>query len=228
VIEQADRRLTDWVGKIADRDARVVLSAPSDERQGVGVSLFLMDLVSLPPMRGQRRAPLQLALRYLVSVWAGDPLDEHRMLGALVAAAMQEEGLEVQLAPVPPEVWTALRVAPRPSFVLQVPVRQARPEPVVPRVRGPLAMRGVGLAPLAGVVLGPGDVPVAGARVEVPAADAVAETDPQGRFRFPSLPSEPRRQLLRIRARGRQLDVEIARPDAGGSVVIRFDQLLEA
>ena len=48
------------------------------------------------------------------------------------------------------------------------------------------------------------------------------------RFRFPALPVEPHRKLVRVRARGRQLDVEIARPEAGGSVVIRFDQLLEA
>jgi len=228
VIEQADRRLTEWVSTVAGPDVRVVLTAPSDEHQGTGVSLFLMDLVSLPPMRGERRAPLQMALRFVVTAWAEEPLAEHRLLGALVAAAMQEEGFEVQLTPLPPTAWTALGAAPRPSFVLQVPVRQARPEPAVPRVRGPLSMQGVGLEPMSGVVLGPGDVPVANARVEVPAAEAVAETDPQGRFRFPALPVEPHRKLVRVRARGRQLDVEIARPEAGGSVVIRFDQLLEA
>jgi hypothetical protein len=228
VIEQADRRLTEWVGTVVGPDVRVVLTAPSDEQQGAGVSLFLMDLVSLPPMRGERRAPLQMALRFVVTVWAGDALAEHRLLGELVAAAMQEEGFEVLLAPLPPAVWTALRATPRPSFVLQVPVRQARPEPSVPRVRGPLSVQGVGLAPLAGVVLGPGDIPVANARVEVPAASAVAETDPEGRFRFPALPLEPDPKLVRVRARGRQLDVEVARPEAGGAVVIRFDQLLEA
>jgi hypothetical protein len=226
VIEQADRRLTEWVGEVVGPNVRVALAAPSDELQGAGISLFLMDLVALPPMRGQRRAPLQMALRYVVTAWAGDALGEHRLLGELVAAAMQEEGFEVQLEPLPPEAWLALRAAPRPSFVLQVPVRQERPEPSVPRVRGPLAVRGVGLAPLAGVVLGPGDVPVANARVEVPAADAVAETDPEGRFRFANLPVEPRQKLVRVRARGRQLDVEIAQPEVGGAVVIRFEGLL--
>jgi hypothetical protein len=182
------------------------------------VSLFLMDLVSQQPMRGQERAPLQLALRYLVTAWAADPVAEHRLLGALVAAAMQEEGFEVLLGPTAPATWMALGAAPRPAFVLQVPVRQARPEPVLPRVRGPLVMRGVALAPLAGGVLGP----------EVPSADAFTETDPQGRFRFPALPVEPRQKLVRIRARGRQLDVEIAQPEESSAVVIRFDQLLEA
>jgi hypothetical protein len=228
VIEEADARLTDWVGVVAGPGVQVALTAPADEHGGAGVSLFLMDLASQQPMRGQQRAPLQLALRYLVTAWAEDPLAEHRLLGALVAAAMQEEGFEVLLSPTAPATWIALGAAPRPAFVLQVPVRQARPQPVLPRVRGPLVVRGVALAPLAGVVLGPGDVPVASARVEVPSADAVTETDPQGRFRFPALPVEPRQKLVRIRARGRQIDVEIAQPEESSAVVIRFDQLLEA
>jgi hypothetical protein len=228
LIEEADARLTEWVGAVAGPGVQVALTAPADEHSGAGVSLFLMDLASQQPMRGQARAPLQLALRYLVTAWAEGPVAEHRLLGALVAAAMQEEGFEVLLGPTAPATWMALGAAPRAAFVLQVPVRQARPEPVLPRVRGPLVMRGVALAPLAGVVLGPGDVPVASARVEVPSADAFTETDPQGRFRFPALPVEPRQKLVRIRARGRQLDVEIAQPEESSAVVIRFDQLLEA
>jgi len=228
VIEQADLRLTDWVGAVVGARAQVALTAPADQHRGAGVSLFLMDLVSLPPMRGQRRAPLQLALRYLVTAWAEDAAAEHRLLGELVAAAMQEEDFEVVLAPTSPQTWLALGAAPRPAFVLQVPVRQARPEPAPPRVRGPLVVQGVALAPLSGVVLGPGDVPVANARVEVPSADAVAETDPLGRFRFPALPVEPRQKQVRVRARGREIDVEIAQPEESSAVVIRFDQLLEA
>jgi Pvc16 N-terminal domain len=228
LFEEADARLTEWVGGVAGPDVQVALTAPANQHSGAGVSLFLMDLVSQQPMRGQERAPLQLALRYLVTAWAEDPVAEHRLLGALVAAAMQEEGFDVLLSPTPPATWSALGAAPRPAFVLQVPVRQTRPEAALPRVRGPLVVRGVALAPLAGVVLGPGDVPVASARVEVPSADAVAETDTQGRFRFPGLPVEPRQKLVRVRARGRQLDVEIAQPEGSSAVVIRFDQLLEA
>ena len=228
MIEGADTWLADWAGTVAGTGVEVALTAPTDARSGAGVSLFLMDMASLPPMRGQRRAPLQLALRYLVTVWAGDPSAEHRLLGRLVAAAMQEERFEVLLAPTPPETWLALGAAPRPAFVLQVPVRQPRPEPVTPRVRGPLVVQGVALAPLSGIVLGPGDVPVANARVEVPSADASAETGPDGRFRFANLPVEPRQKLVRVRARGRQLDVEIAQPEGNSPVVIHFDQLLEA
>jgi hypothetical protein len=88
-------------------------------------------------------------------------------------------------------------------------------------------MRGVALEPLAGIVLGPGDVPLAGARVEIPWAAAAAATDARGRFAFAGLPAEPVRTWARITAGDRQLDVEIERPEDHRPVVIRFDQLLE-
>jgi hypothetical protein len=227
LIEQSDARLTDWVTAVVGKGVTVALTAPVNEHSGTGVSLFLMDLVSRPPMRGQVRTPVQLALRYLVTVWAEDPVAEHKLLGDMVAAAMQEEGFEVVLAPVAPETWLALGARPRPAFVLQVPVRQPRPEPVRPRVRGPLVVQGVPLVALSGVVLGPGDVPVANARVDIPSAGATAQTDPLGRFHFAGLPAEPAQRRVRVRARGRQMEVEIAQPEADTAVVIHFDHLLE-
>jgi hypothetical protein len=192
------------------------------------VSLFLMELTSLPPMRGERRTPLQLALRYVVTTWAQDAGAAHRLLGDLVAAAMQEEDFEVQLEPLSAEAWAALRAAPRPSFVLRVPVRQARPDPAVRLVRRPLVVQGGTLTRLFGVVLGPGDVALAGARVEIPAADVSTETDWRGRFHFPGIPAEPATRLVRVRARGRVLEVEVAQPSPDEPIVIRFDNLLEA
>jgi hypothetical protein len=94
-------------------------------------------------------------------------------------------------------------------------------------VRAPLVVNGVGLRSLAGVVVGPGDVPVAAARVEIPSAGKWMETDSQGRFLFPGLPAEPPRMLVRVRARGRQMDAEIAGPAEGEPVVVHFDQLME-
>lgn len=227
MIEQADTRLREWASTIAGPDAQVALRAPTNDEQGTGVSLFLMELVPHPPLRGERRTPLQLGLRYLVTGWAPDPVAEHRLLGALVLAALREEDLEVQLAPPAPELWRALGASPRPSFVLQVPLRQPREEPARMPVRAPLVVNGVRLRSLAGVVVGPSDVPVAAARVEIPSAGTWMQTDSQGRFLFPGLPAEPPRTLVRVRARGHQMDAEIALPGEGESVVVHFDQLLE-
>jgi hypothetical protein len=229
VIEQADVRLHDWVTAVAGAGVDITLAAPANGQAGAGVSVYLMDLASRPPMRGgARRTPLQLALRYLVSTWGGDPQTAHRLLGDLVLSAMQQEDFEVQLSPLPPELWLALGATPRPSFVLQVPVRQPRPEVTAPPVRTPLVVKGVALARLAGVVLGPGGVPVAAAHVEIPSAGVGTWTDASGRFFFPGVPAEPATKLVRVSARGRQLDVEIAQPQEDEPVVIHFDQLLEA
>ncbi|HXM54667.1 MAG TPA: hypothetical protein VOB72_04695, partial [Candidatus Dormibacteraeota bacterium] len=61
MVEQADARLSEWVRTVVGPDIPVTLAAPVDDQDGSGVSLFLMDLVALPPLRGERRAPLQAA-----------------------------------------------------------------------------------------------------------------------------------------------------------------------
>ena len=94
-------------------------------------------------------------------------------------------------------------------------------------MRKPLVVQGVALAPMTGVVLGPESVPVAHARVEIPSADLVTETNWRGLFRFEGVPMEPAKKLVRVRARGRELDLTVDRPADGSMVVIHFDRLLE-
>lgn len=57
---------------------------------------------------------------------------------------------------------------------------------------------------LYGIVLGPSDTPVAGARVELPALGLSASTDTAGRFRFRSVPGGSETITLRISAKGRE------------------------
>src|SRR5919198_2680891 len=156
MIEEADRRLSGWVADVVGEGFTVTLDPPTNSGTGAGVSIFLLDLAALPPLRGERRAPLQMALNYLVTVWAGTAADQHRLLDRLVTAAMQVEDFEVRLGAPPADLWTALAATPRPCFQLRVPVRQPLPEPAVELVREPLVVHGVQLHQLAGVVLGPG------------------------------------------------------------------------
>jgi hypothetical protein len=228
VIEQADARLVEWAGKVVDSSAVVSLGRPGDANKGSGVSLFLMELVSQPPMRGDRRAPLQLGLRYLVTTWADDPGAEHRLLGELVAAAMQEDGFEVELTPLSADAWASLGGGQRPSFVIKVRVRVDLPEPPAKPVLKPMVVQEVGVAQLSGVVLGPGDVPLAAAHVDLLSLALTVETDAQGRFLFPAVPAEPKQLRVRIRARRKEVEVQVVRPDDDGPVMIRFSQLLEA
>jgi len=222
VIDEVDAQLLDWIGSATG--SPVWLEPPRQHGQEKGVGLYLLDLAEAPPPRGERRAPLQVQLRYLVTAWGPTPKDEHRLLGDLVFAALQRPDWEVAFAPLPTAAWAAFGLAPRPTLVLQVPLRVERPVKLAPRVRMPLVARTVPSVALLGRVLGPEDIPVAAARVELPSLDAAAETDWDGRFRFPRVPVEPRAKRIRVRARGdvQEFTVE-APPVGGGAVTIRFE-----
>jgi hypothetical protein len=101
MIEDVDSRLAAWAERAAGPGVQVSLRAPADSNDGVGVSVFLIELAAQPPLRGERSAPLQLALRYLVTAWAGEPAAEHAVLGRLVFEAMEEEDSRSSWRPSP-------------------------------------------------------------------------------------------------------------------------------
>ena len=206
MIAETDDRLGGWVKATAGA-VEVWLGEPRREAPGTGVGLYLMELVPAPPPQGGRRPPLQFSARYLVTAWAPDTRAAHQLLEELLFAAMDAPELEVDLEPLPGAAWAAFGVAPRPSFLLRVPVRRERPERPVKLVRVPPVVQLVPVATLEGVVVGPSNVPLAGARVELPALGLATRTDPDGRFRFGSVPAEGPPLLVKVSAKGREMSV---------------------
>jgi hypothetical protein len=191
------------------------------------VSLYLLELSSssASPVsnNGARRLPLQIILNYLVTTWAKEPAEAHRLLSLLAFAAMEVVDFEVKLDPIPVEAWTAFAAKPRPSFILRVPLRLERQEPPAKLVRKPIQVAFTPLVSLSGIVLTPDDVPVAGAYVTLPTLNLSEHTDRNGRFHFSAVPVEPRTKLLSIRAKGQEQSVTITQTDPDtGPVVIRF------
>jgi Pvc16 N-terminal domain len=212
MIEQADARLHDWALGV-EPDLDVSFGPPTNAHTTPrGVSLHLMELVPQPPPRGPERPPLQLALRYLVTTWADAVEDAHRLLGALVFAAMEQTDMQVELQPLDGAAWQALAVMPRPAFVLRLTLRKELPLPVQPLVRGPVVVQSAAVASLYGRVVGPGDLPLADAIVEVPSLRLAARTDARGLFAFPAVPGPPTAVTLRVRARGKELMLAAALP----------------
>jgi hypothetical protein len=210
MIDAVDRELLEWLQGAAPKTAVSLAAPPAAAPEQPAVSCYLLELAAAPPARGMSgagRAPLQLALRYLVSVSAASPVEAHRVFGPLVFAALEREGCEVRLDAPPPALWQALGVIPRPAFTLQVPLRQQRPEPAAGIVLHPIVINEAPLRALAGRVLGPGAVPLAGARLELPALHLATRSDHQGRFSFPPIPSAPLPGELVVSARGRVLRV---------------------
>jgi Carboxypeptidase regulatory-like domain/Pvc16 N-terminal domain len=228
MIDLIDRRLSDWIKNTLD-DVEVFLTAPEAAEPGRGVGLYLLELLHTPAARTAQKPPLQITLRYLVTARADAPEEAHRLLGQLIFAALENAEFEVEPNAPAAELWGALGVAPRPSFVLRLPLRrEQRPEQAAPRVRVPLVVKGAALTSLRGQVVGAGGVPVAGARVELPSASLSTRTDFEGRFTFPAVPASPRAQLLRVRAKGRDFSITAERAgDEDRTLVIHLQGLEE-
>jgi len=222
MIEALDAQLAAWVGDRL-KGVPVTFDPPSDGRTGEGVSLYLMELTPHADERVERNRTLRASLRYLITSWSDKPERAHELLGTLLLAALREPEFELDPVPIGVDAWTAFRIGPRPSFVMRVPLRQDLESPAVKLVRKPLDMRASGVSVLDGTVLGPDDVPLASASVELPALQLVTTTDWKGRFRFPSVPADPPPKELLVKARGKEQRVPIK--SIGTPVLIHFGPL---
>ncbi len=202
LIDQVDRRLKSWVGKTVE-GAEVSLAPPGKAPPEPSVGLYLMEVLNSPVAPNARTLPPhQITLRYLVTTWAEAEEESHRLLGTLVFEALRDPDLQVELEPVPVTVWSAFGVEPRPSFVLRVPLRYEEPRPKMPLVKQHMRIETTPMKSLHGIIVGPGDVPIMGASVQLPHLNLNTKTDSHGRLRFAAVPAEPRIKLFRVRAKG--------------------------
>ena len=205
--------MVEWVQTIA-KEAKVSLelAAPAAAAKP-GVSVYLMEVLRAPTMRQVREPePLKLTLRYLVTTWASSPEESHRLLGQLMFAAMAAPQKEVEEEAVPHSLWSSFGQPVRPSFVVRVPLFQARPVKREPKVKQ-LIINQTLLRPLRGQILGPDDQAIMDALVEVlievpkvknPVVNASTHTDEEGRFYFAGVPPV---KSLRVHGKGGQTDV---------------------
>lgn len=138
MIVQADDTVLRWVQAAVGKDAPANLAPPSDD--SAGISVYLLGLLPLRPLRAATPPPLALQLRYLVSVWLDAPTRAHQLLSRLVFAALEQETLELVLDPLQVGDWFAFGATPRPCFELRLPVTKARATAQSGRVREPLVV----------------------------------------------------------------------------------------
>lgn len=214
MIEEVDGRLADWARSVAG-DHPVTHGAPDDSRARQAVSLFLLDLLPSPPGRGGvGPPPLQFTARYLVTTSIHDEVDGHALLSRLVFSAMENAEMEVEFHGLPFESWIALGAQPRPYFLIRMPVRRHRKLPEAKPVLHPMVVEVGGMTSLRGNIVGPDSTPWPGARVELPSLQMATRTDVNGYFQFNAIPREPGKKRLRITAKRRVFEVEVAQPPA--------------
>lgn len=225
MIDQADRRLLDWVKSVLPT-TDVTLQPPGNPSSSPCINLYLLDLLQSPPSRSNRRPPLQVVLRYLVTSHAQDAEAAHKQLGDLLFAGMEHAEYEVDLEPLPPAVWASFGIAPQPAFMLKVLLQRERPEPEVKYVTSPLVLTGAPITTVYGIVLGPGDVPIMGAHVEYPTLNRSVYTDAHGRFRLPGVPGTSVPKELRVTAKGYEQRVTANQATSESDpVVIRYAKM---
>jgi hypothetical protein len=211
-IDQVSVGLVDWAQRTV-RDLTISLEPPGAPLPEQGVSLYLLEILRVPSLRGPRRPPLQLDLRYLVTTWHPDPQEAQHALSQLVFAALESEDFEVEESPVPLDLWPSFGVAPRPCFVLRYPLRVERHELAAPLVRearfDPILSR----TTLYGQLFVPGAGPsgeainLAGARIEAAGGRRSATSDGAGRFCLENVRADRSGAIrLTVHARGQTFE----------------------
>jgi hypothetical protein len=228
MIEQADEHVREWVAKVL-RGVSLSFSPPDGSGAERRVHAVLFGLERATGKRGPsgEPSPVTVLARYLMSVGGKDEEKAHEDLGTLVFAALQQEEFTVEFPDADrlAAVWTALGARLRPSFVLGRPVELTRRTPPAPPVHKHI-YKFPAAVPLAGVVLGPEDIPLSGAKVEIRSLGVSARTDPRGRFRFALIPRTLEAGDMVVLAKGRECPAgAIEAPGDDKPLVIRVTGL---
>jgi hypothetical protein len=230
VIDQVDARLTDWIRKVLGSTS-VSLSVPRDDDATEGIDVHLMEIVRRPSTRsGPEKPPLQVTLRYLVTSNARDASVAHRRLWDLIVLATQkaeQDDWTVELEPIALEAWSAFGIAPRPAFILGIPLRHDWAQRKLPVVKQAPTMETSATRPFDGRVVGPEDLPFVGVTVELPLLGLSTVTGKTGNFHFAAVPAgEHFPKELLITTKGRRRLVPLDRESNGHTLIIRtsFDE----
>lgn len=187
MLDEVDNRLLNWATGVVG-DVEVVLGPPVDDPAKDVISLHLLDLTRRPAGQRADQSVWPFQLRFLVTASGRNPIDAHRSLGVLLAAAIEMPEFEIEGTPPPLELWHALRAKPQPAFIVCLPWLHQKDLKRAPSVTRQLQVEHGPLGSVRGIVLGPGDVPVMFARVEIMALGRSVLTDAAGRFRFTGIP----------------------------------------
>lgn len=214
-VAEAESRLRDrWILPALGPDAHVRVGRIDDSTppagDGTAVTMTLIDVVPAPLPRGPvGLPPLQLRARYLVTIAAPDATTERQALAELAFSAGPVTEVELEPTARGLELLRSLGVSTRPALLISVLLQRERHTRPMRRVRQPLVTKWSPARPVSGVVVGPGDVPIAGAFVEVEGLSQTAYSNHRGEFAFRSVPGADPPPTLVVSAKGATVRVRV-------------------
>ena len=214
-VTRAETRLVEeWVRPAIGPEVAVRFGVVDEPDAGdeTTVVMTLLELVPSPAVRrASGPAPLHLRARYLVTVQGFSPTEGAQCLAELAFGAAAVTQLELEPAPPGPATWSGLGARARPALIASVLLERERAQRRVPRVREPLITQWSPIGPLVGVVIGPRDIPIAGALVELDGSSATTYTNHRGEFSFRTVPTGDPPPNLVVTAKGTHLRVRVPR-----------------
>lgn len=214
--DEVTQGLVDWVRR-QNPDIRVDAQPIGRETDQDGIDIRLIGLTPRFEPRQRDRIEHSVALDYLVAVRFADPLAEHRSLAEIAFAAMETAGYEIVADRSAADACAAIGLRPSAGIVLRAQARLSRELPRAPLVREPAITRLVPLGHVEGVVVGPGNIPIAGAFITLEGDARAAVTGPDGRFRFATPAGTP----VHITARARSTEAAVS-AEPGDPAVIQL------
>ncbi len=206
------RLVSDWI-RTAAGDVAVSFGPLGAEPLLEGATRILLTFLGISPAtqaRSLSRQPQSLLMfaRYLVTVTGSSRSVADRLIVALGFAALDRGSPELERDGAGPDLWLALRVAARPALVVREALERPRVKKRVPLVRQPVVTEYALSRRVAGRIVGPGNIPIAGARIEVASAGLTTYSDHRGDFTLVGVPTGPPDPTLSIAAKGVRLTVQ--------------------
>lgn len=209
MIDEIDHRLKEWIATVIDSKYDVSFEYPASGSNKPTVSVYLYQMENAVPRSAARDIPLEITLSYLLTVQSEDQPEAHRTLGNLLFAAKSRSDLEVGFPALSADFWRALGIVPLPHFCLRLPLAMARVIEQTPRIKAPPSINVGSLTQLKGLILGPGNQPVAGAKITLAHSNTFTYADNSGSFSI-AADSKSQRQLdCRIDAKGKQFSISV-------------------
>jgi hypothetical protein len=206
LAETAESTTTDlvkWIRSVLPDVPAIARPLGARERaSGIDVRLIA---ASPRPAARSAEPPAILDLDYLVTVQMTDAEAEQQALVELLFAAMDRHECEVITGKDIAQLCAQLGFPAAAGFILRKPLvreRDIRPAKRVHKLVVHTAPMGV----IEGRVLGPQDIPIAGAVISAPGLSSTARSDPSGRFRIAGIPGTADGVTLTARAHGAEVD----------------------